>query len=261
MTETSIRRPAIDAQLDRVLGDADGAGAALARELVEEPDDRWYGALAVSTYRACSGDDDVDPALPAAAAVELLRGYTLARSRLLARADNEDVPPAETTAVLLAGDFLYTAAFTALGRGTGVARADGFEVLADVVSTVTTTFAAAYTEESCPPAEFVDGTAGAVGAGAARLGATLADGPPPQQETVPTVGSGLATAREIHRRLGPGTAGTVALPTDTEDERLRDHAERRRKRAVRALDELGHSADDSPLRVLARRSAPASGIE
>ncbi|MUV89690.1 polyprenyl synthetase [Halapricum sp. CBA1109] len=217
--------------------------------------------LAVSAYTAFSADDGVDPALPAAAAVELLRGYALARNRLLARASDDDVPPAETTTTLLAGDLLYTAAFTALGRGSGVSRAGGFEVLSEVVSTVTTTFAAAYAEESCPPAEFVDGTAGAVGAGAARLGATLAEGTPTRREIASTVGEGLATAREIHRRLGPGTAATVALPTDGEVERLRDHAERRREQAIRALDELDHSADDSPLRVLARRSAPASGIE
>lgn len=251
----AARRTRIDARLESVLAVADDRDVPLVRETVAGADDRWFGQLAAGCYDSMAEAPALDSVLPAAASVELLRGYCRLRGELLVRLadDRAQSNPLPGTPALLAGDYLHSAAYSTLGSMADATLDDCFRTLTDVVGTVTDAFAATYapSSESAPDGpSFFDRTAGSLGAGAADLGASLADADDARRERLARLGRGSATARGIRRALDAGPEIASVGPPATDETDLREHAERRRVEAHRALRELSATADVTALRRL-----------
>lgn len=233
-------RSAIDRRLEAVVESADAAGLPAVATVLAECDDRWYGRLLLRSYESTAGSPP-EAALSAAAAVELLRGYCRLRSRLLDRGDADDAragPPAPT-ASLLAGDFLFTAAYSELDGADHVRGRAPFETLVDVSQTVVEALAARSVGPTSPESELapIDGTAGALGEGAAVVGARLAGVDGRWRDHFATLGHGLAVGRAVQRALDPDADGFHLVP-DPDERRLRRYADRRLAAADDALDEL-----------------------
>lgn len=242
---------AIETRLESALRGTDSDGFALARETVEDAEDRWYGQLVAGTYRSLTDRSDTDRVASAAAAVELIRGYCRHRSELLVQLTDR-YPHAFTrdeVAALLAGDYLSTGAYSALDG----ADYDCFETVTDTLEAVSGAFAATYGETTESPPDrvaLVERTAGRIGEAAGVLGARLADADERQMDALARAGRCFATARTIRRARDhePGSA-MVAVP-ELRAEGLDDRAARRREEGHRALATLPSSADPSPLRRL-----------
>jgi len=253
MDECSSR---IDGRLEPVLTTADDHGLPVVRETVEEPGDRWYGRLLVASYETAATERETDSVQAAAAAVELFRGYCRLQSRLLVQLIDR-WPHSIThdpTSVLLGSDYLYTAAYSMLGNVTQSALGDSFEVLVNTATGIMESFAGIYAETArseWDQREFFDETAGAVGEGAAVLGATLAGGDDTRRDRIAAVGRGLSTARQIHRVLDAGPVAAMVIPPEFDERRLREHAERRGTDAMRALDALSPPEGATTLRAFA----------
>ncbi|QLH84645.1 polyprenyl synthetase [Halosimplex pelagicum] len=255
MTPTVVPRSAIESHLESALDGVDGDGLALARETVEAAEDRWYGQLVAGAYRSLPGRPDTDRAVPAAAAVELVRGYCRLRSELLVQL-TDSRPHAFTrdeVAALLAGDYLYTGAYSALAAADRPDRGDCFETVTDALEAVSGAFVDTYVGTGELPPDrvaLVERTAGRIGETAAVLGARLADADDRHLDPIARAGRSFAAARTIRRALDrePGSA-MVAVP-ERPAERLGEHATRRREAGRRALGELQSSADVSALRRL-----------
>ncbi|MGB9965629.1 polyprenyl synthetase [Halobacterium hubeiense] len=249
MTELSpaARRAALDRRLDAVLT-ADAGGLSLARATVLDAPDRWFGQLVALSHDAVADAPEPDAVLPAATAVELLRGYCRLRNDLLAegRADDQ-------TAALLASDYLNSAAYAALGRVDGGPPADSFAALTDVLQSVVEGFDAAYGDAPADYRSLLDDTVGALGAGAAVLGATLADASDGRREQFELVGRGFSAARYVQYTLN--SRRDALLPEGVDDGDLRGYGADRLREAREALDRLAATADvDSMQGFLAERS-------
>jgi len=252
-TMTADRPPAthgIDTRIGAVLDDAEDYGLPLVAEAL--PEDRWYGQLLIATYDAVTDADAADAPADAAAAIELLRGYCRLRCALLAEPtdDTSHQFTREGTARLLAGDFLYSAAYSSLRGSTHASRDACFAVLTDTLDTITGTFAATYAmdEPDRNPSAFVDDTAGELGASAARIGATLAGRDGPLVEDLARFGRHAATVYQI-ATLADSTAMQVAPPS-RDEATLQTHADRRWDDLSVRLDALSDVADSTALRAL-----------
>lgn len=243
----------IDRQLESVLSDTEEAGLPLVREVLQEPRDRWYGQLVGHAYVSLTDTRDPETVLPAATGVELLRGYVRLRNRLFVTLSGKGTHSLtlEPAPALLAGDYLYTAAFTSLRSIPDVPSSDCFEVLTTVLETITDAFSRVYTSAESAgydPATFLDETTGSLGKGAAVLGATLASVDDLHRRHFARFGRGLSTVRQVDRVLevNPKEA-MVDLPT-VDESQLRIHAQRRQDDADRALDALSKATDVTGLR-------------
>lgn len=245
-------RAAIDRRLERVLEPASEAGLEPAHAAVAAADDRWYGRLLVRSYEASTAAD-TDPVVPAAAAVELLRGYCRLRSELLERITDDGARSTarEPTAPLLAGDYLFSAAYSTLGDVDHGSLESCYETMTAVSGTVVESFATAAARPGFDPGEYpslVDGTAGALGEGAAVIGATLGGVEETRRSQFATLGRGLASARAVHRTLGSDPDALTLAPTKLDERPLKRHAERRLDAADRALRDLSGAVDTNRLR-------------
>ncbi|SER35451.1 hypothetical protein [Natrinema salaciae] len=246
------RRAEIGTRLETALDAATGAYLTPARAAVFESDDRWYGQLAACSYAAVAGTSDDEAALRAATAMELLRGYHRLRGRLLGGLAETTPVGLESDAALLASDYLYTTAYSRLA---GLDEADNkagaaIRRLASVSAAMIETYANSDARSSTPPSvsvSFVDGTAGALGAGAAAIGATLAGTDDRHTDRFATVGRGFSTSRRIHRTLDGDDDVSAAGSAGLDDRRLRQHARRHRHDARRALRTLSAAVSVEPL--------------
>lgn len=249
-------RRGLETRLESAARSLGGSGTALSRDAVERSDDRWYGELVARSYLTVNetSSHDVERVVPAAAAIELLRGYCRLRCDLCNRAAAETAHSStrDTTAALLAGDHLYSSAYSSLDAVEHNRLNDCYEVMTDVSGTIVEAFGAAYdrSPSSADNATFVDETAGALGRGATVLGATLADGGPDSRDRVAVLGRGYSTARGIRRLLDADASLAPASPPDLREDRLRRHAAQRRDEADRALASLSGDVDAEPLRSL-----------
>lgn len=255
------RREAIDERLEAALPPAGGSPLAPAREVMLRAEDRRYGRLLVASYRSYGslpGARVPEPIPSAAAAVELLRGYCRLRERLLNRVDGVSPSDRAPMADLLAADYLYTAAYSSL---VGVDD-DGLTVcvgmFTDVLNTIVETFDAAYARPSpaIDHATYVDGTAGALGWGAAGIGATLAGADDAPRSRFADYGRGFATAYRI-RLILASDDGTAYPSAATPDDRLRRYAIGHFGDAEEALERLSAGVDTDPLRTLLGTATPA----
>ncbi|WP_435101435.1 polyprenyl synthetase [Halarchaeum sp. P4] len=250
-----VDRTDIDAELVRVLGDADTRGVDVAREAVEEPADRWYGQVVGATYAALADSPADDTVVAAAATVELLRGYIRIRSQLLTQLSDER--PHSLTAdpeiVLLAGDYLYTTAFSTLGSNPHPRCGENVAALSSAFETITDAFSRS-TSDTAPSDDqvlaFLDRTLGSLGATATRLGASLAADDSVPRADVATLGRALGTAHGAQRlrTADPGSAAVVSPAMD--ESALREYAETQREKAMDALDALPGSVGVATLHPL-----------
>lgn len=257
MTDTDpVHPPKIERHFEQVLSNADKINPPLVRDVLQESPDRWYGQLVVSVYDSLSDRQDREAVLPAAAAIELLRGYVRLRSRLLVTLTDKHAHSItlDPTAALLAGDYLYTAAFSSLRSVPDPSSGDCFKILATVLETITEAFAHTYTPTESidyDQAMFLDDTAGSLGEGATALGATLADIEKPVGQHYERLGRGLSTARQINYVLDTDPTEAMVVPPTFDASQFRMYAEQRRDDAIQALDTLSGIVDVTRLRAFA----------
>lgn len=249
----------IDNHLETVLEAADSGCLAAARATMETYDDRWYGQLLTVSYDSVAQrratTPDTESIMPAATAIELLYGYCRLRGELLVQVNDEIAHSLsqDPTAALLAGDYLYTSAYSTLVGVDDTHLGECFEILTTISETIIETFSTTSTGPSSSASDlsaFFDTTAGSIGEGAAILGATLADVDSARRDSFAKLGRGFATARQIHRSLDAET-GTVNVASIVTNERqLRKHAEQRRDEARKALQKLSSTVDMTAIRTL-----------
>ncbi|CQH56586.1 homolog to bifunctional short chain isoprenyl diphosphate synthase [Halobacterium hubeiense] len=258
MTELSPseRRTELNRRLDATLASADAGGLSLARSTVLECPDRWFGQLVALSYDAAADAPDADAALPAATAVELLRGYCRLRYDLLTdRDDHAAATDRDTTAVLLAGDYLNSAAYAAFSRVEDGPPRDGFDALTAALQTIVEGFDAAYARSAAESESLLDDTVGALGEGAAVVGATIAGIDDPGREPFADLGRGFSAARHVQRVLDSAGPDSL-LPLDVEERDLRRYGAKRLREAEAGLDRLAGSADAASLRSFLAERAP-----
>lgn len=251
------RREAIERRVDSVLEPANQDGLTVARTIMDTFEDRWYGQLLIHSYESIAETPDTEMVRSAATAIELFRGYCRLRSKLLIQAADEPSRSVarNVTPALLAGDYLYSSAYSTLGEVTSPRLAECFDTLTRLSETIVEAYSfnfARSTPSTVSHTSFVDETAGLLGRGAATVGATLAEVDRSRHGRFATLGRGFSTDRQIRHLLdGDAVPGqTVPFPSAPDEDELRRHAERRRDEAVRALDSLSSFADTSPLRTL-----------
>jgi len=216
-TTIAERRTKIDRYLDTALERADERPLA-AVSTMEACPDRWYGQLMVLSYNAIADEPRTDAILPASAAIELLRGYCRLRSELFVQLADDFAHSLtrDPAAVLLAGDYLNSAAYTVFAETDYNQLEDAFHVFTDVSESLVEAFDTEYIR-SVDDYSFLDETAGSLGEGAAIIGATLAGVNTFQRADFATLGRGFSTAFHIRRnhserhRLGGGVLGLSFL--------------------------------------------------
>lgn len=242
----------VDRRIDAALRAGDGGGASLARSVATTYDDRWYGQLVLRSNQAVRDGMDVETIVPAATAVELLRGYCRVRSeQLLRRADDTTRPSREPSAALLAGDLLYSTAYSELAAVDAAPLEACFETLTTVTGTIVAALSRrvrAGTATAADPS-VIDGTAGALGRGAAVIGATLAGVDDSDCDRFATLGRGLGVGRRV-RTLDWDDERFRSQSTGPDAGRLHRHAEQRLDDAAAAVDALSSVADVTALRSL-----------
>lgn len=247
------RRTRIDGRLKRVLDSADGGRLAPAWTTIVERDNRWYGQLLALSHNSVATTPVRPTVLPAATAIELLRGYVRLREQLIHQLSNEVTDPLrwEVTSALLASDYLYTSAYSTLGTLPDDHRAECFEEFTAVSKSIIETLGRNYIQSTPSPTKycsFIDDTAGALGQGAAVIGATLADIDEPHRDYFATLGRGFGTVCRIQHILASDSALTQTDSSLT-DRRLRQHAKQRLRETDHALQQLSPAVDVNPLRV------------
>jgi geranylgeranyl pyrophosphate synthase len=257
MTDTDTVHPSqIERHFQQVLSTADEANLPLVQDVLDDCPDRWYGQLVVTVYDSLSDRQDREDVLPYAAAVELLRGYVRLRSRLLVTLTDKHAHSLtlDPTVALLAGDYLYTAAFSSLRSRSDFSLGDCFEILTTVLESITEAFARTYTAAGSTDhdqAKFLDDTAGSLGEGAAALGATLAGADEPVRRYCERLGRGLSTARQINYVLDTDPTEAMVVPPTFFESQFRRYAEQRRDDAAQALDTLSETVDVTRLQAFA----------
>jgi len=250
-TTLAERRGKIDRRLETALERADEHALALAASTVDACPDRWYGQLVALSHAAIADKPASDAILSASTAVELLRGYCRLRTELFIQlADNRAHSLSGDPAnALLAGDYLNSAAYTALAEAGNHHLEDALQALIAVSESLVDAFDARYVR-SVDDHSFLDDTVGSIGEGAAVIGTTIAGGDTAQREDFATLGRGFSTAYQVRRILNSdsdGAAPTIAPPR-FDEAALRQHGARRFTEATRALGRLTGSADVEPLR-------------
>ncbi|EMA12962.1 hypothetical protein [Haloarcula marismortui] len=257
MTDTDTVHPSqIERHFQQVLSTADEANLPLVQDVLDDCPDRWYGQLVVTVYDSLSDRQDREDVLPYAAAVELLRGYVRLRSRLLVTLTDKHAHSLtlDPTVALLAGDYLYTAAFSSLRSRSDFSLGDCFEILTTVLESITEAFARTYTAAGSTDhdqAKFLDDTAGSLGEGAAALGATLAGADEPVRRYCERLGRGLSTARQINYVIDMEPIEATVVPPTFDESQFRRYAEQRRDDAAQALDTLSETVDVTRLQAFA----------
>jgi len=258
--QTPIRSLQIDRQLEEVSNDADETGLALVREILEETSDRWYGRLVASVYDSLSNRRNPEPVVQAATAIELLWGYVRLRSRLLVTLTDKHAHSItmDPTSTLLAGDYLYASAFSALSSVHETRSSGCFETLTVALETITEAFWRTYTPTSSTndnSTVFFEETAGNLGEAAAVLGAKLAGFDESHREYFEQFGRGLSTARQIEVVLNVPPSEATVVPPSLDETSLRTHAEQRRDDVAQALEALSEVIDAKRLRTFAETTA------
>lgn len=263
MTRTEMlseRRLEIDRRLEEALEQAGRNRLGPVRSTITERDDRRYGQLVTQVHDSIAATPDRETVLPAATAIELFRGYARLRAQLLCRLDDEDAPVQwDVTSALLASDYLYTTAYSTLGTLEDDRLGSCFETLASASASIIEALGTAESQSTMTATDYcslIDETAGELGGGAARIGATLADIDEPYREHVATVGRGFGTVSRIRFVLAEDTGALRTGSSSATVRQLRRHATRRLTEVDRALDELSPVADISPLRAFVREAAP-----
>ncbi|SNZ12663.1 hypothetical protein SAMN06269185_1858 [Natronoarchaeum philippinense] len=252
-----LTRDERSAELDRRVTtavDADGTDC-LDPGSLPSADDRWYGRLLALSYDAVAPTPDRTVTLTAGTAIELLREYWLVREQLI---DTDDAAASrrELTTRLLASDYRYTSAYSTLGDLQTERLTECFEVFSAVSESLIETLGTPSPDHSDPDeVRFAERTAGALGRGAASIGAILADADERQRDRLETLGSGVATARAVRAAIDGD--GATAATDGTDTRALRRYANRRLQAAQRALEELSESATTASLKGLLD-DAPAS---
>lgn len=263
------RRAKIDSRLETALESARGECLAPARTVIVEQDDRRYGQLVALVYNSVAETPDDSSILRAATAMELFRGYCRLREQLLGRlaGSESDSVTRTSNAALLASDYLHTAAYSTLSplEDTDVRPCIG--TLASVSERIIETLTDAPLESTPSPAEycsFVDGTAGALGRGAAVIGATLADVDDRERRRFATLGRGASVRRRLRRVLdADADTDTIRLgspPLDGQHRILRQHARRRLTEATEALRTLSSTTDVDSLGAFVEGSTPVESV-
>ncbi|MFB6150417.1 MAG: polyprenyl synthetase family protein [Haloarculaceae archaeon] len=261
------RRDEIDRYVERVLSDATGEYLHPVRASVRDRGDRRYGELLALVHDSAAGPSADDSVVPAAAAVELLREYCWLRARLLAEVDDGPVAlPWDRTTALLSADYLYAAAYAALGRVDDAAVEPCFETATDVSTSVIEGLDAVdWADQSSPSSgeycSLIDETAGALGRGAARIGATLAGVDGAAREQYATLGRGLGSVHAVRLVLDAREERSQPLFPASDDRRLRRYARRRLAEAERAVRSLPATADADRVRSFVDRVASAALTE
>ncbi|WP_222913112.1 polyprenyl synthetase [Natrinema sp. SYSU A 869] len=245
------RRTEIDSRLEMVLDAADGQ-LAPAWTAILERDNRWFGQLLALSHNAVAETSDSPVVVPAATAIELLRGYVRLRERLIVQPGDTaaDSLQWEVTSPLLASDFLYTTAYSTLGGLDDNRIGECFEVLTTVSDSIIEALGrtdSQSTPSSTEYCSFIDDTAGALGRGAAVIGATLADVDEPDRDHFATLGRGFGTVcriRDILASDGPSVQPGSAPAT----RRLRQHTKQRLQETDRALRQLSSAVDGDSIR-------------
>lgn len=258
MTEQALHdwESRIESRVERTLSSRTDRQVPIANEAVMDCEDRWFGRLLVASHGALSDDVDHEAVLPAAAAVELLRGYSRIRLELLAQLA-DDVAHSLTldpTSALLAGDFLFSLAYSELSEAAAGRTEAGFDALADVSRSIAETFASNYDASATPTArcrKLITGTAGPLGAGAAAIGAVLAGVDDSHRDRFATAGRGFGVSRQMRRTLdADAKSASIAVPLHVDEAELREYARRQRAEADQALRRLPAHVDTSRLRTL-----------
>ncbi|QGA82167.1 polyprenyl synthetase [Halomicrobium sp. LC1Hm] len=156
-------------------------------------DDRWYGELLVGSYASVADEPTAETALSGAVAVELLREYCLRRGNLLGHLSDDDPGAGERTASLLAGDFLFSAAYSELLTVDDGRCRDCVETMLDASQRIVETFADDATAQSAR--SVIEDTAGALGGGAAAVGATIGGIDDRSRDRLESFGRNLAAGR------------------------------------------------------------------
>lgn len=255
MTELSPseRRTELDRRLEATLAAANAGGLSLARSTVLECPDRWFGQLVALSYDAAADAPDADTVLPAATSVELLRGYCRLRNDRLT--DRAAASGRDRTAVLLAGDYLNSAAYAAFGRVEDGPPRDSFDALSAALQTIVEGFDAAYARSAAESEALLDDTVGALGEGAAVVGATLAGIDDSGRGPFADLGRGFSAARHVQQVLDSAGPDSL-LPLDVEERDLRRYGAKRLREAEAGLDRLAGSADAASLRSFLAERAP-----
>jgi len=249
MTDTDPVHPSqIERHFEQVLSTADEANIPFVQDVLDDCPDKWYGQLVVTVYESLSDRPGGGNVLPAATAIELLRGYVRLRSRLLITLTDKHAHSLtlDPTAALLAGDYLYTAAFSSLRSGPDSSSGDCYEILTTVLETLTDAFARTDTTAESTEHDqekFLDETTGSLGEGAAALGATLAGADESVRRYCERLGRGLSTARQINYVLKIDPSEAMVVPPTFDESQLRQYAEQRRNDASQALDTLSETVD------------------
>jgi len=260
MTDTDPVHPSrIERYFEQGLSNTVKVNLPLLQDVLDDTPDRWYGQLVVTVSDSLSDRQDREEVLPAAAAIELLRGYVRLRSRLLVTPADKPAHSLtlDPTAELLAGDCLSSAAFSSLRTVPASSSGDCFETLTTVLETITEAFARPYnaagsTEQD--QAIYIDETAGTLGEGAAALGATLAGVDEPVRRHCERLGRGLSTARQINYVLDMDPTEAMVVPPTFDESQFRMQAERGRNDAAQAIDTLSEIVDVTRLRAFAEAS-------
>lgn len=247
----------------RLRADLDARVEALARTdagfLAEESTspacrDRWYGRLAVRTFEATAGETATrSDVRTVAAGLSLLRAYHERRTALVVDRDGGgEVPAHHLNRSLLAGDYLFAAAFGALESIDGPRRSRCFEVLVEAACSLVTG-TARHGLRSDPSTDellaYAEATAGALGAAATHVGTTLAGAEPGR---LAEFGRYAATARRLERireadaETRAVDADTRALPLDVDEAAVGDAVDRFRREAERAYWHEGRPAPLEP---------------
>ncbi|MFC6767696.1 polyprenyl synthetase family protein [Natrinema soli] len=256
------RRAEIDGRLELALDAADSGRLAPASTTVLERDTRWYGQLVALSHNSLATTPDRPEVVPAATAIELLRGYLRLREELILQLGTEatDSVQWEVTPALLASDYLYTSAYSTLGTLTADRIAECVEELTTVSESIIEALGSDCLPSPPSPAEYwssIDNTAGALGRGAAVIGATLADIDDPDGDHFATLGRGLGTVWQIQDILA-SDGPAVRAGTSLTERRLRQHAKRRLRETDHALQQLSSAVDVTSLRAFGAETVSES---
>ncbi len=236
----------LDRRLEAVL-EADGeTGVATARAAVLACPDRWYGRLVALAHDAAANAPAPDAVRSAGAAVELLRGYCRLRSGLFARL--HDGTAASPTDALLAGDYLNSAAYTALVAADHARAGDAFDALLAVSESLYEGFDTSDARFAADAVSFLDETAGTLGEGAAVVGAALAGADESLRARLGEFGREFGTARQVRRVLASDGGSPAVAPREFDEQRLRQHGEQRRGAGEQVLERLSTEVDVGALR-------------
>lgn len=243
----------------RLEGAGQGCSSVVRTTLNERPD-QWYGRLVVHSYKSMPETSTTKTILPAAAAIELLRGYHRCRVELLKRttADSTRSSGQDLTSSLLAGDYLYTSAYSTLSVMQNAPLDACFRSFTTVSNTIIGAFddwASRSTWTAPVYCTFVDETAGILGEGAAVVGATLTGADTDDRARIASIGRGLATGRQLQRVLDSDVDTVYTVPSGVAERRLRRYANRCLEDATEAVREISPMMDGEVLEELIERSS------